>query len=187
MAKEKKSLDEEAVLLLNKGKRGFFRLIFGRTTIVVLLLAAQFALLFAGFYWMRDYTVYGGSMLLGLVVALIVVNRPKNPYIKITWILLILLFPVFAIPFYFYVDADWGHRLVRARLEDGALSRLAELRHGLLSYRGEGFLRYAGGAGTGPGFRLPGVLHHPGGLHVGPHPQRAGAEGQGGRGGPGPL
>lgn len=118
MAKEKKSLDEEAVLLLNKGKRGFFRLIFGRTTIVVLLLAAQFALLFAGFYWMRDYTVYGGSMLLGLVVALIVVNRPKNPYIKITWILLILLFPVFAIPFYFYVDADWGHRMVRARLEE---------------------------------------------------------------------
>jgi len=44
---------------------------------------------------------------------------------------------------------------------DGALSRLAELRHGLLSYRGEGFLRYAGGAGTGPGFHLPGVLHHP--------------------------
>ena len=118
MAKERKSLDEEAVLLLNKGKRGFFRLIFGRTTIVVLLLAAQFALLFAGFYWMRDYTVYGGSMILGLIVALIVVNRPKNPYIKITWILLIMLFPVFAIPFYFYVDADWGHRLVRARLEE---------------------------------------------------------------------
>ena len=57
-------------------------------------------------------------MILGLIVALIVVNRPKNPYIKITWILLIMLFPVFAVPFYFYVDADWGHRLVRARLEE---------------------------------------------------------------------
>ncbi|MDE7221609.1 MAG: cardiolipin synthase [Oscillospiraceae bacterium] len=111
-------LDEEAVLLLNKGKRGFFRLIFGRTTVVVLLLAVQFGLLFAGFYWLRDYTVYGGSMLLGLVVALVVVNRPRNPYIKITWILLIMLFPVFAIPFYFYVEAEWGHRLVRARLEE---------------------------------------------------------------------
>lgn len=31
MEKEKKSLDEEAVLLLNRGKRGFFRLVFGRT------------------------------------------------------------------------------------------------------------------------------------------------------------
>lgn len=119
MAKEKKThLDEETVLLLNKGKRGFFRLIFGRTTVVVLLLAAQFGLLFLGFYKLRDYTVYGGSMLLGLIVALIVVNRPRNPYIKITWILLIMLFPVFAIPFYFYVDAEWGHRLARARLEE---------------------------------------------------------------------
>ena len=119
MTKEKRThLDEESVLLLNKGRRGFFRLIFGRTTVVVLLLAAQFGLLFAGFYWLRDYTVYGGSMLAGLIVALIVVNRPRNPYIKITWILLIMLFPVFAIPFYFYVDADWGHRLVRARLEE---------------------------------------------------------------------
>ena len=119
MTKEKRThLDEEAVLLLNKGRRGFFRLIFGRTTVVVLLLAAQFGLLFAGFYWLRDYTVYGGSMLAGLIVALIVVNRPRNPYIKITWILLIMLFPVFAVPFYFYVDADWGHRLVRARLEE---------------------------------------------------------------------
>ena len=99
MPKEKKNhLDEEAVLLLNKGKRGIFRLIFGRTTVVILLLALQFGLLFLSFYWLKDYTVYGGSMLLSLVVALIVVNRPQNPYIKITWNLLIMLFPVIAVP-----------------------------------------------------------------------------------------
>ena len=119
MAKEKRSHpDGEAVLLLNKGKRGLFRLIFGRTTVVVLLLLVQFGLLFAGFYWLRDYTFYGGSMLLGLIVALAIVNRPRNPYIKITWILLIMLFPVFATPFYFFVNAELGHRLVRARLEE---------------------------------------------------------------------
>ena len=119
MAKEKRNhWDEEAVLLLNKGKRGLFRLIFGRTTVVVLLLAIQFGLLFLGFYKLRDYTVYGGSMLVGLIVALIIINRPRNPYIKITWILLIMLFPVFAIPFYFFVDAELGHRLSRARLEE---------------------------------------------------------------------
>ena len=64
MAKEKhSSWEEDAVLLLDKGKRGFFRLIFGRTTVVVLLLAVQFILLFVGFYHLRDYTYYGGSML----------------------------------------------------------------------------------------------------------------------------
>lgn len=119
MAKEKRAhLDEEAVLLLNKGKRGLFRLIFGRTTIVVVLLAAQFVLLFFGFYRLNEYAVYGGSLFISLIVALVVVNRPGNPAAKITWILLIMLFPVFAIPFYFYVDAELGHRLVRARLEE---------------------------------------------------------------------
>lgn len=118
MKKERKNLDEEAILLLNKGKRGLFRIIFGRTTIVVVLLAAQFVLLFAAFYWLRDYTFYGGSMLLALIVALAVVNRPANPAAKITWILLIMLFPIFAIPFYFFVDAELGHRLVRARLAE---------------------------------------------------------------------
>ena len=39
-------LDEEAVLLLNKGRRGLLRLIFGRTAVIILLLAVQVALLF---------------------------------------------------------------------------------------------------------------------------------------------
>ena len=63
------------------------------------------------------YVVYGSSMLAALVVILAVVNRRGNPAAKITWILLIMLAPVFAIPFYFYVDMDLGHHLVRRRLE----------------------------------------------------------------------
>ena len=119
MAKEKKThLDEEAVLLLMKGKRGFFRLIFGRTTVVVLLLAAQFLLLFLSFFRLNEYFVYGGSMLLSLITALVIVNRPRNPYMKITWILLIMLAPVLGIPLYIFVDRELGHRLARARLEE---------------------------------------------------------------------
>ena len=40
MLDEKRAhLNEDAVLLLNKGKRGLFRLVFGRTTVIILLLA----------------------------------------------------------------------------------------------------------------------------------------------------
>ena len=110
-------LDEETVLLLNKGRRGLLRLIFGRTAVIILLLAVQAALLFVGFFRLGKYVVYGSSMLAALVVILAVVNRRGNPAAKITWILLIMLAPVFAIPFYFYVDMDLGHHLVRRRLE----------------------------------------------------------------------
>ena len=72
MAEEKKNhLDEEAVLLLNKGKKGLGRLIFGRTAVIICLLAAQVLLLFWGFLRLGEYLVYGGSLLLSLAVALV--------------------------------------------------------------------------------------------------------------------
>ena len=119
MAEEKRGhLDKEAVLLLNRGRRGLRHLVFGRTAVIIALLAAQAGLLAAGFLRLGEYLVYGGSLLLSLVMALVVINRPGNPAKKITWIFLIMLVPVFAIPFYIYVDREIGHRLVRRRLEE---------------------------------------------------------------------
>jgi len=119
MSEEKRPhLNEEKILLLNKGKRGLGRLIFGRTAVVLLLLAAQVLMLFAGLWRMGEYVVYGGSMLLASIVALIIINKPGNPAVKVTWILLIMLAPVFAVPFYIYVETDLGHRLARDRLND---------------------------------------------------------------------
>jgi len=119
MLEEKRAhLNEDAVLLLNKGKRGLFRLVFGRTTVIILLLALQVALLFVGFWKLNVSIVYGASSLLGLAVTLTIVNKPENPAVKITWIVLIMLVPVFAVPFYFFVSMEWGHRLAHARLED---------------------------------------------------------------------
>ena len=42
MAEEKRGhLDKEAVLLLNRGRRGLRHLVFGRTAVIIALLAAQ--------------------------------------------------------------------------------------------------------------------------------------------------
>ena len=171
MAKEKRNPQEEdtILLLLDKGRRGFFRLIFGRTTVVVLLLAVQIILLLVSFYYLGDYIFYGGSMLLGLIVALIVVNREGNPASKITWILLIMLFPVFAVPFYFFVNTELGHRLSRARLAE--ISRKTA---GLLPERPEdlealreadpgaaGLASYLGRMGSHPAYRNSGAVYYP--------------------------
>ena len=62
MATEKKAqLEEGAVLLLNKGRRGLLRLVFGRTAVIIALLLAQVALLLAGFVWLGERYVYGGG------------------------------------------------------------------------------------------------------------------------------
>ena len=170
MAKEKRNFwDEEAVLLLNKGKQGIFRLIFGRTTVVIALLAVQFILLFVGFYRLRDYTYYGGSLLVGLIVALIVVNRKGNPAVKITWIMLIMMAPVFAVPFYLFVDMELGHRLSRARLDE--ISRktaelLPDHREDMEALEAEdsgaaGLAAYLGRMGSHPVCRNSGVSYYP--------------------------
>ena len=119
MAKEKRfRISEKRVLILNKGKKKFLNLVFGRTAVILLLLAVQIVLLFWGFFRLGEYVVYSASLTVSFLVALVVVNRPGNPAAKITWIMLIMLAPVFATPFYFYVNMDIGHRLARERLAD---------------------------------------------------------------------
>ncbi len=109
--------DGEAVLLLNKGKRGLLRMVFGRTMVIILLLALQVALLAAAFLRLGEY-YYSFAALAAVAVSLTVVNRRRqNPAMKITWILLIMAAPVFAIPLYFFVDAELGHRMAHYRLE----------------------------------------------------------------------
>ena len=126
MTDDKKNLfDEKKILLLNRGKRGLLRLVFGRTGIVVVLLALQLLLLLDGFWTLVGLNLDGStfyivSTLLGVTVALLVVNRPANPAVKITWIFLILLAPMFAVPFYIFVTMEWGHHLVRNQVQETA-------------------------------------------------------------------
>ena len=109
-------LEEEKVLLLNKGRRGLLRVIFGRTLLLAVLILLQVWLLVSAFVRMGEI-YFGSAAVVSLVAALVVVNRKKeNPAIKITWILLIMLVPAIGVPLCFYVRGDLGYRLVRRRL-----------------------------------------------------------------------
>ena len=121
MIREKLSSHREnAILLLNRGKRGLLQVVFGRTFIILALLALQILALFSIFFQLlADYVplFFAFSGLISLVMAMIIVNdRRQNPSVKLTWLALILVLPVFAIPFYFFVSKDLGHRLVRRRI-----------------------------------------------------------------------
>jgi len=113
--RSERSREKESVLLLHRGKRGLLRLVFSRTGVIVLLLAAQVLLLLAAFRRLGEY-YYGSALTASLLASLVVINRPGDPVSKITWILLFFGVPVFGIPFYFYVNADVGHRLRRRQL-----------------------------------------------------------------------
>lgn len=63
---------------LKKSKRGFISILFGRTSIVILLLVIQFAGMFAMFAYFERYLVslaYGGFAVIGLVMAIYVAKH----------------------------------------------------------------------------------------------------------------
>ena len=109
-----------AILLLNKGKKGLLHVVFGRAVIIMFLLALQILVLFTAFFrligqHMAIFMATSGVASLAAAMA-IVNNRRHNPSVKLTWIVLIMVMPVFAIPFYFFVNKDLGHRLVRRKV-----------------------------------------------------------------------
>lgn len=91
-----------------KSRTAVLKLIFSRRTYVILSLLIQFGVLFASIKWLNDYLVYvyGGFSLLGAFVALRIVNSSMNPSLKLTWLIPVLVVPVFGSMFYLYVRAD---------------------------------------------------------------------------------
>ena len=107
--------------LLQKSKRGVLNVVFGRTVLVLLMLAGQIALLVALFSSLQSWMPYYYAFLLVLYSVLILhlVNKSSEPTTKITWILLIVLVPAVGITLYLFVELDVGHRVLNRRL--GAL------------------------------------------------------------------
>lgn len=66
--------------------QGLLRIIFGRTTFVVLFLLIQLGVLLTAFNWLREYMVYvyGASSLLSAVVLIYIISNDENCSIKLT-------------------------------------------------------------------------------------------------------
>ena len=101
--------------LLKASKKNLLKLIFSRTTIVVLLLLLNFCLLFSFLLGLLEgLPAYLGSMVVFTgIVLLYVLNTDANPSIKLSWCILIAILPLFGTALYFYVKSDLGHRMVK--------------------------------------------------------------------------
>ena len=110
--------DGNGLSLLKKGKQGFFHIIFSRLGLIVFLLALQFMALFSLFQWFEDFLPHllGGAALFTALMVLCLLNSRLDPTAKITWLIAIMLLPVFGALLFWYTQSDIGHRAVKARL-----------------------------------------------------------------------
>ena len=105
------------ISLLKKGQKGLVHAIFSRLGIFLVLLVLQVAMLFTVFRWFEDFLphIYGGAVLFTVFMVLYLLNTRIDPSAKLTWLVLIMLMPVFGALLFLYTQRDIGHRALKAR------------------------------------------------------------------------
>ncbi|MEE0420754.1 MAG: cardiolipin synthase [Lachnospiraceae bacterium] len=115
--KIRQKLDESQTL--EKGRKGFFGILFGRTVVVIVLLLLQIALLFVGYGLLNEYVYFLNTVLtvLGILLVVHIINKSGDPGFKLVWIILILASPVFGALLYLFVELQPGTKWINRKLQ----------------------------------------------------------------------
>ena len=118
------------ISLVKKGKKGILSLVFSRLGLILLLLLLQVALMIAAFCWFEEFLphIYGAAIAFSAGMVLYLLNSRIDPTAKITWLVVIMLLPVFGALLFLYTQRDIGHRALKAK----AAQRVEETRNALI-------------------------------------------------------
>ena len=108
---------EIGIQLLKKGKQGIFRMVFSRSGLILVLLTLQILFLFSVFHRFEEFLphIYGGVVVFTVFMVLYLLNSSMDPTAKITWLVVVMLLPVFGALLFIYTQQDIGHRALRKR------------------------------------------------------------------------
>lgn len=110
----------EMLTLLPKKKKGLLRPVFSRIGFFALLLLVEIGTLLAIYHWFAEYfrwfALFQAVFSVGMVLYLF--NCPMDATAKLTWLFLIMLFPVPATIVLWFTRRDIGHRAVKARIDE---------------------------------------------------------------------
>lgn len=109
--------DGNGLSLLKKGQKGLRHVIFSRVGLISILFLAQVALLLAGLLRFNEFLphIIGGSTAFAVGMVLYILNSSHDPTAKITWLVIIMIFPLFGAALYLYTQSDVGHRAIKKR------------------------------------------------------------------------
>lgn len=105
--------------LLKKGQKGIIHAIFSRMGVVLVLLVVQIFILFGIFQWFKEFLphIWGGTILFTFCMVIYLLNSKMNPTVKITWLIVIMLAPVFGVLLFGYTQSEIGHRVLKRRVD----------------------------------------------------------------------
>ncbi|VEF92977.1 putative cardiolipin synthetase [Streptococcus pseudoporcinus] len=104
--------------LLHKSKRGFLRGLFSRVTLIILLILLQILFLVLSYAWMEQYrfllTIV--EIIFAICIVLYLVNSEMDAISRVTWLILIMVAPLFGSLLLIYTKFDWGYRDLKKRI-----------------------------------------------------------------------
>ncbi|MBR4113485.1 MAG: PLDc_N domain-containing protein, partial [Anaerotignum sp.] len=105
--------------VLQKGKQKALKLIFGRTMVIAVLFLIQFAMIVSAVKYFSRYipVFFGGYVLFGLLIVLIIINKEGSPEVKLSWSIITMMLPVVGGLLYLFVEMQPGYRLLQRKLD----------------------------------------------------------------------
>lgn len=109
--------ESDGIKLLKKGQNGLIHALFSRLGLMLLLLLLQFSIIIVIFFKFEEYIPHFTviSTVISIIIVLCLLNNKMDPTAKITWLILMLVIPVFGVFFYWYIQSDFGHRALKQR------------------------------------------------------------------------
>lgn len=110
--------ENKGLQLLKKGQKGILHGIFSRLGIIMVLFLLQVAFLFSVFRWFERFLphILGGTVLFMVIMVLYLLNMQMDATAKISWLILIMLVPVFGALLLCYTQTEIGHRALKRRI-----------------------------------------------------------------------
>ena len=123
-------MDEEIIRLIPKRKKSFWRLIFSRAFLIVLLLILQIILLVSAYLSFVEYHYIRLFLeVFSVVMVFYLFNCDMDSTAKLTWLAIILVAPVPATIFLLLTKRDIGHIQVKKRVGEMIKASKHKLRH----------------------------------------------------------
>lgn len=104
---------------VNQSKKGLFRFLYSRTLVIAALLLLQFFILFSIFFVLQNSFkfFYAAMSVLSMILVIIIVNNKENPLYQMSWVIPILILPVFGGLFYLFMQIQTDTKRLAKRHE----------------------------------------------------------------------
>ncbi len=115
---EEKKTDSTGLRLLKSSRKGLLRAVFSRTGLITVLLVINIGLLLLLFLRFQRFLPHylGITTVFVLAELMHLLNSKLDPTAKITWLMVIMVLPVFGCLLYVFVQWEIGHRAMGRRI-----------------------------------------------------------------------